>query len=260
MKSFLEFFRSMNEMSDTSARFQDEIDLSNHLKKHGLMRRDTKPAGPTGGNDFHIEHPTTGKKVRGKVIPSVRAEGELKKSVVTGKFGSVALRHDPKKGWHIPEKTQRNKPEFTKQVHAATVTSGGVTRSLLDHLNHHWGPPRKDVHLPGVTSDTTEDMSPAHAYMRDHNVHVVHIGDRGTFRAGHSETEDHHNTGLPELTGTGRFSVSSERKRTSEQQIAGTGMQINFKPHPKSVEKSDTDISTDEGAEKLKSNMRKKKK
>lgn len=259
MKSFLEFFRSMNE-SDTSARFQDEIDLSNHLKKHGLMRRDTKPAGPTGGNDFHIEHPTTGKKVRGKVIPSVRAEGELKKSVSAGKFGSVAVGYHPEKGWYIPEKTQKNKPEFTKQVHAATVTSGDgpnrVTRSLLDHLNHHWGPPRKDVHLPGVTSDTT-DMSPAHAYMRDHNVHVIHIGDRGTFRAGHSETKDPHNTGLPTLSGTGRFSVSNER---APRPGGLPNKQINFKPLPKSVENSHTDISTDKGAKQLKSNMRKKKK
>jgi hypothetical protein len=259
MKTFLEYFRSMNEMSDTSARFQDEKDLSNHLKKHGLMARDTKPAGSTGGNDFHIEQPTTGKKVRGKEIKSIRAEGELKHSVATGKFGSVALRYHPEKGWHIPEKTKKDKPEFTKQVQAAKVTSGGVTRSLLDHLNHHWGPSREGVNHPGVTSDPT-DMSPAHAYMHDHNVHVVHIGDRGTFRAGRSKTKDHHNTGLPKLTGTGRFSVSSERKRTPEQQRAGTGMQINFRPLPKSVEKSHTDISTDEGAKKLKSNMSKKKK
>jgi hypothetical protein len=37
-------------------------------------------------------------------------------------------------------------------------------------------------------------------------------------------------------------------------------MQIDFRPHSKSVEKSHTDISTDEGAKKLKSNMSKKKK
>jgi len=258
MKTFLEYIRSMNE-SDTSGAFDLERKFAQHLKDHGVMNKDTKEAGPTGGNDFHIEHPTTGKKVRGKVIKSIRAEGELKKSVATGKFGSVALRYNPEKGWHIPGKTQTDKPEFTKQVHAAKVTSGGVTRSLLDHLNHHWGPSKEGVNHPGVTSDTT-DMSPAHAYMQDHNVHVVHIGDRGTFRAGHSKTKDHHNTGLSELTGTGRFSVSSERKRTPEQQKAGTGMQINFRPHPNSVEKSHTDISTDEGVEKLKSNMSKKKK
>ena len=259
MKTFLEYIRRMNEMSDTSDAFKREKDLSDHLKKHGAMNKDTEAAGSTGGNDFHIEHPTTGKKMRGKEIKSIRAEGEMKKSVATGKFGSVALRYHPEKGWHIPEKTQKDKPEFTKQAHAAKVTSGGVTRSLLDHLNHHWGPSKEGVNHPGVTSDTT-DMSPAHAYMHDHNVHVVHIGDRGTFRAGHSKTKDHHNTGLPELTGTGRFSVSSERKRTSEQQKAGTGMQINFRPHPNSVKKSHTDISTDEGIKKVMSNMNKKKK
>ncbi len=259
MKTFLEYIRIVNE-SDTSDAFKRERDLSDHLKKHGAMDKDTAAAGSTGGNDFHIQHPTTGKKVAGKEIKSIRAEGEMKKSVGTGKFGSVAIRYHREKGWHIPESTQKTKPEFTKQVHAATVTGAdGVKRRLLHHLNHHWGPSKEGVNHPGVTSHTT-DMSPAHAYMHDHNVHVVHIGDRGTFRAGHSKDRDHHNTGLPTLSGTGRFTVSSERKRTPEQQRDGTGMQINFKPHAKSVEKSHTDISTDDGIKKVLSNMRKKKK
>jgi hypothetical protein len=259
MRTFLGYFQFINE-SDTSDAFKREKDLSDHLKKHGAMNKDTEAAGSTGGNDFHIEHPTTRKKVAGKEIKSIRVEGEMKKSVSTGKFGSVALRYHPQKGWHIPEKTQKDKPEFTKQVHDATVTGPDKKkRKLLNHLNHHWGPSKEGVNHPGVTSDTT-DMSPAHAYMHDHNVHVVHIGDRGTFRAGHSKDKDHHNTGLPILSGTGRFSVSSERKRTSEQQKAGTGMQINFRPHPNSVKKSHTDISTDEGIKKVMSNMSKRKK
>ena len=92
MRTFLGYLQFINE-SDTSDAFKREKDLSDHLKKHGAMNKDTEAAGSTGGNDFHIEHPTTRKKVAGKEIKSIRVEGEMKKSVSTGKFGSKSSKH-----------------------------------------------------------------------------------------------------------------------------------------------------------------------
>lgn len=253
MFSFLEYLKE----SDTSKASSRERSLHSHLQKHGLVDPGAKPAGFGGGQDVVITHPKTGKKVAGAERKYVG--GEVKDSVRGAKFGSVAIRYHSDKGWHIPDTTRKAKPRLSASIDKATVThTDGKTRPLLQHLNHVWGPSKVGKRLPGVTSDTT-DMHPAHSYMQDHDVHFVHIGDRGTFRAGHSSEKDHHNTGLPSLSGSGRFTVSTERKRTPEQEKAGTGMQINFRVHPKSVPNSHTDISTDEGAKKFRSNMMTKK-
>lgn len=254
----LSFSEYLKEMADTSRASARERSLHEHFQKHGLTNKDAKPAGFSSERDVVIDHPRTGEKVGG--VERKRVGGEVKDSVAGAKFGSVAIRHTKERGWHIPDKTREAKPELSAHIDKATVTDHkGVTRPLLQHLNHHWGPSKVGKKLPGVTSDTT-DMSPAHAYMRDHDVDFVHIGDRGTFRAGHSHKSDRHGTGLPELKGTGRFQVSTERKRTEKQERDGTGMQINFRVHPKSVPNSHIDASTDEGAKSLKSNLMKKKK
>lgn len=253
MFSFLEYLIE----SDTSRASSRERDLHHHLQKHGLVDAGAKPAGFSGGQDVVLTHPKTGKKVAGTQRKYVG--GEVKDSVKGAKFGSVAIRYHKDKGWHIPDSTREAKPKLSAAIDKATVThTDGKKRSLLHHLNHVWGPSKVGKKLPGVTSDTT-DMSPAHSYMQDHDVHFVHIGDRGTFKAGHSSEKDHHNTGLPTLTGTGRFTVSTERKRTPEQEKAGTGMQVNFRVHPKSVPHSNVDISTDNGAKTLKKNLMSKK-
>ena len=101
-------------------------------------------------------------------------------------------------------------------------------------------------------------MKPAHAYMKDHDVHIVHIHDRGTYRAGKSHRSDIHSTGLPVLKGTGHFQVSTERSGGGQNE-QGTGMQINFRAHPKSVEHSTHNISTKKGLHEVLDNMRKKK-
>jgi hypothetical protein len=251
MKTFLSYITEV----DTSHTFERETTLNNHLKSHGLVDKEETTAGSTGGQDFKITHPKTKKKVAGQEVPKIG--GEVKDNIKGAKLGSVAIRYHKDKGWHIPESTKKAKPELSAAIeNHEIVGSDGVKRKFFEHLNHHWGASEEGKHLPSVTTGPT-DMAPAHAYMRDHGVDIVHIGDRGTFRAGHSHKDDRHNSGLPVLSGQGKFTVSTERKRTPEQQRNGTGMQVNFRAIPKTVPHSDVDISTDEGAKKLKRNMSK---
>ena len=255
------FYKSKELRQAKTGGFEKEKEVHEHLKKHGLVNPERKPAGSSAvDKDVVIDHPTTGKEIKGKEVKKIDEKkpivGEIKERVSRAKFGSVSVRYNHKKGkWEIPEETRRKKPELARHVDRATVTDHtGTTRSLIDHLNHHWGRPQKGKKLASVVSDTT-DAGPAHAYLRDSGAHFLHIGDRGTYRAGHSQEHDHHGTGLPEFKGTGRFTVSTERARTEKQEEEGTGMQINFRMHPKSVQRSHIDIGTDEGAQTLKANL-----
>lgn len=247
MRSFINFIKE----SDTSHAFSLEEKLANHLKRHGAMDKSTKAAGSSGGHDFHILHPKTDEKVTGVFRKTIH--GESKKSISGAKLGSVAIRYHPEKGWHISEKTKKEKPNLSNQIEKSTVNG----LPIFKHLNKHWGKPKQGKVLKGFNSDHT-DMSPAHAYMKDHDVHLIHIHDRGTYRAGKSHRSDTHSTGLPVLKGTGHFQVSTERSGGGQNE-QGTGMQINFRAHPKSVEHSTHNISTKKGLHEVLSNMRNKK-
>ena len=246
MKSFLVF---VNE-SDTSHAFSLEEKLAKHLKRHGAMDKSVKAAGSSGGHDFHILHPNNQEKVGGVFRKTIH--GESKKSINGAKLGSVAVRYHPKKGWHISDDTKNKKPNLSSEIEKSTVN--GVP--LFKHLNKHWGKPGPGKVLSGFNTDHT-DMKPAHAYMKDHDVHIVHIHDRGTYRAGKSHRSDTHSTGLPVLKGTGHFQVSTERSGGGQNE-QGTGMQINFRAHPKSVEHSTHNISTKKGLHEVLDNMGKK--
>ena len=246
------------EMADTSRASQRERDLHKHLQKHGLTSPDRKSAGFSSERDVVIDHPRTKAEIGGKVRESIG--GEVKDSVAGGKFGSVALRYDKDKGWYIPDSTKKSKPKLCEHIENSTVTGhDDVKRKLMDHLNWHYGASEVGKHLRSVRSDKM-GMEIPNAYMQDHDVHFIHIGDRGTFRAGHSAKEDVHGTGLPPLEGHGQVVVTTERKRTEKQQADGTGMQASFRVSPKSVPQSDIDISTPEGAKKVHANLMRKKK
>lgn len=247
MKTFLSFLKE----SDTSHAFSLEEKLAKHLKKYGAMDKSVKSAGSSGGHDFHILHPTSKEKVGGMFKKTIH--GETKKSINGAKLGSVAIRYHPKKGWHISEDTKNKKPHLSAEIEKSTVD--GVP--LFKHMNKKWGKPAKGKILEGFKTDHT-DMKPAHAYMKDHDVHLIHIHDRGTFRSGKSHKTDVHSTGLPLLKGTGHFQISTERSGGGQNEN-GTGMQINFRAHPKSVEHSTHNISTKTGLFQILNNMKKKK-
>lgn len=225
--------------------FKAESSLVNKLKEIGLMKKDTEAAGSTGGNDFHIVKPngdTIGGEERDNINSEIQGESKID---LGAKFGSVFLSYSPEKKWHIPERNRIKKPEFTRAVESSTVNG----KPLLKHLNETWGDPSDERHLKNVSSDTTND-SPAQAYFQDHHVHVLHIHSHGTYRVGDSHLEDVHNTNLPSISGmSGRFTVGRERARG--------GVQISFRPHKKSLQKSSTDIMRDDDALRLKENIEK---
>jgi hypothetical protein len=257
------FYKAKELRNAKTAGFDLERQINDHLKRHGLVNPERNPAGSSAvDKDIVLDHPATNKEIHGKNVdkidPSHNIVGEIKERVSKAKFGSAFVRYNhASQKWELPAETRAKKPRFAKEIDKATVTDDkGVTRSLMDHINHHWGKPEVGKKLTSVVSNTT-DASPAHAYLHDSGAHFIHINDRGTFRAGQSEHNDHFGTELPVLKGTGRFTVSSERARTEKQEREGTRMQINFRMHPKSVEKSSVDIGTDEGAQTLKKSLEK---
>lgn len=230
--------------------FAAESATADILKKEGMMRQEAKPAGSTTGHDFHI---LTGnnKELGGEERENINHEiGGESKIGLGAKFGSRALKYHPEKGYHISDKIRKEKPHFAASIENATITVNGKKVNLLRHLNSHWGDPSGGKHLPSVTSDL-EDDAPAQAYFKDNDVHILHVGTHGTYRVGHSHNTDTHNTQLPTISGmTGRFVVGRDRR--------GGSIMISFRPHQKTLKKSDVDIVQNaEHRKKLKENISK---
>jgi len=220
---------------------EQESQLSEHLNKHGLMKG--KGAGFTGDNDFHLidKRGAREKKIGGTEGAKDAIQGEHKSDIKSTAFGQITLSRHPKTGnWHIDEKARAKRPEFAEHVERATVTHGGVKKRLLDHLNKKEPPGTSNK--SGFNSDTT-DARPAHAYMRDHGVDVAHIDTHGTYRAGAGEYKDTHKLGLPVLFGQGRFRVRQKTDNPNKRTVQFSLTKL---------DKSHTNIGTDEGAEKMK--------
>lgn len=240
----LSLFEYLKEMADTSRALSTETKLGEHLGNHGLIAPGSKTAGfSSKGKDVEIQHPGTKKNIA----------IEVKDNAKGAKLVSFALKwHKDKKRWDIPDDKRKSKPLAAAELDKAIITlKDGTKVRLLDHINKTYGKPKVGKHLGSIRSDNT-DMTPATAHNKDKGISILHIQDKGTFRI---DDEDIHGTGLPLPNGMGQWVVSTERSRTEQNQRLGTGMQINFRPVAKSIEKSPIDISTDEGAEALKNNM-----
>lgn len=213
-----------------------EQEFVQNLLGHGVMKPGSSGAGFTAGNDFHIYNRKTKKVHDGKVndefSENQESQGEAKESLKAD-FGQLTLSHDPSKGgWHISDAARNNRNEYAKQIENATITVDGKKKRLLDHINDTVPPPTKGkVTKAAIYSDPT-DLSPMHAYLRDHHVDLLHIGSHGTFRAGLSEKRDRTGTDLPVATGTGMFRVRGKHKTGN--------LMVAF--NPKSMEKSTLDI------------------
>jgi hypothetical protein len=229
---------------------EQESGLVNHLNGHGLMSGGG--AGSTAGNDFHLidKRGKTAKKISGSegVTTKESAVTGEHKSNLTAAFGQLTLTRHPKTGrWHISDKARQNRPEYAAAVENAHITVNGKKRKLLDHINNVQG---KDYVKPAgrataedISSDD-HDLSPAHAYMKDHHVDVVHLDSHGTYRAGLSQDKDRHKLGLPALEGTGRFRVRQKDR------VNDNARTVQFMI--RKLDKSHTHIGTDEGAKKMK--------
>ena len=225
----------------------NEATLINHLRdKHNLMKAGSTGAGSTGGNDFHLLDKRGNKE---KLIHGTEGiQGEHKSDIKSTAFGQIELHRHPKTGkWHIPDTSRVKRPEFASHVDNAEITVDGKKKKLLDHLNdtQHSGYkiPAGRTKAEDIHSDKTT-TSPAHAYMRDHHVDVVHLDSHGTYRAGNSETHDRHKLGLPSLEGEGRFRVRQKRDNENRRTVQFTINKLNHK--------SNVHIGTDEGANHIK--------
>lgn len=198
--------------------FEQEGLLAKRLSEHGLM--EGAGAGFTGGNDFHLidKRGATTKKIRGTEGHSTKEiQGEHKSDIRTTAFGQLTLTRHPKTGkWHISDDARARRPEYAEHIEKASITVDGKKRSLIDHLNKT--EPAGTVNKSGFYSNDT-DTSPAHAYMRDHHVDVIHIDSHGTYRAGNSELKDKHKLGLPVLHGEGRFRVRQKTENPNARTV-----------------------------------------
>jgi hypothetical protein len=226
-----------------------EASLVTHLNSHGLMHGEG--AGSTAGNDFHLVDKRGKKhsKISGSEGINTSSEsgihGEHKSDIKTTAFGQITLSRHPKTGkWQIDDKARAKRPEYAAHVEKATITVNGKKKKILDHLNET--EPHGTTNKSGFHSDETKDLEPAHSYMRDHHVDVVHIDSHGTFNAGHSSTTDRHKTGLPNMEGNGRFRVRQKTDNPNKRTVQFEIRKLN---------KSNVNIGTSEGASEMKKRL-----
>jgi hypothetical protein len=228
---------------------QQESVLVDHLNKHGLMSG--TGAGSGAGNDFHLLDKRTRqtKRIQGSEASAERALSGEHKANLTAAVGQLTLTRHPKTGeWHISDAARARRPEYARHVENATITNEeGKKVKLLDHLNKTQPPgytaPAGRTTAEDIHSDE-QDLGPAHAYMRDHDVDLVHFDSHGTYRAGRSERTDRQKLGLPVLKGTGRFRVRQKQVTNPNSRTVQFSI--------RRLEKSHTHIGTDEGATKIK--------
>lgn len=178
-----------------------ENSFIDHLKKHGLMEKDAQGAGSTAGTDFHVINKKKNIKHPGKVQAHV-FNGETKQDH-TAAMGQLTIQHHPDKGWHIPDKAREKRPEY-----AAEIEKSGI----LDHMNKHHPDPHKEESTASGRAKSLSfkhpNMNPAHAYLKDHHVDLLHIGGgKGTYSVG----EDKTGHGLPQISGKGKWTVREKQ-------------------------------------------------
>jgi hypothetical protein len=219
-----------------------ETNFLNRLKSHGLAPKEASGAGSTAGTDFPIINKK--KKVRhGGRVTGELLHGEAKAGV-NAAMGQLTIRHDSAKGgWHIPDEARAKRPEYAKEIEKA---------GILEHMNKHHDPDKNETKTTasGRAQSITmrhPSMEPADAYLRDHHVHVLHVGGAGTYRVGKTDVTGH---GLPKLEGEGKWTI---REKQAGNKKARTVM---FQPAgKKSLKKSHVDLENDQHLEAFKKTL-----
>lgn len=205
-----------------NAGIEHEDTFAKHLNRHGLMTG--RGGGSSERHDFHLENKNSGTKIHGET-----------KSSLSAAFGQATLSHTSERGWHFSDATKARFPHYTHAVENSTVTRGGVRKSLIGHINDTFGAPNKIKKSSENVYSDHSNLHPAHAYLRDHDVDVLHVGTHGTFRAGHSAVKDRTSLGLPVASGGGRFRVRQKDRN---------GLTVQF--NVSHLEKSPVDMSKSE--------------
>jgi hypothetical protein len=142
--------------------------------------------GCTGSNDFSI----------------FCFNGEVKRNLRAA-FGQASLHYN--NGWHISDKAREKFPLFAKSIEYAKCDNV----SLLEKVNSSFGPPEPKRVSTNIYSSLA-DLKPAHSYLKDHDVDILHIGSHGTFRGGLSFDKNRTPLDLPVATGAGLFRVRNK--------------------------------------------------
>ncbi len=176
--------------------------VENRMKKHGLMPQHLSGAGSSSGTDFVMEnrnkkilHPAT---VNGNLL-----NGEAKNGHKAN-MGQLTIHFHPKKGWHISDAARKLRPEYAKQIEKA---------GILKHLNKHHYYPEGEKRTASGRAETIivkhPNLEPAHSYLKDHHVHVLHVGGYGTYSVGDKDITGH---GLPQISGKGAWHIREKQK------------------------------------------------
>ena len=214
-----------NYENETFARFQ----------KHGLTPKDAKPAGSSGGTDVPIVNKKKQVVHGGKITSGEDIlHGEVKQGT-TAAFGQLTIHHDSKKGgWHIPDDARGRRPQY-----AAEIEKSGI----LKHMNKYQNPDKGQVEstASGRAKSITfkhPDLNPGEAYLKDHGVHVLHVGSGyGTYHVGDKDVTGH---GLPSISGTGKWTVRDKHRNPKTRTVM-------FQPDgSKGLNKSDVNLDKDD--------------
>ena len=210
------------------------------MKHHGLMDKDDKGAGSTGGTDFKIKNKKKGKFHAGSVTGGL-LNGETKNGV-TAAMGQLTIHHTKEKGWHIKDSQRAKRPEYAKHIEKA---------GILDHMNkNHPNPEKAETTESGRAKTTVikhPNLDPAEGYLHDHHVHVLQVGGHGTYKVGHHDETGH---GLPRISGKGQWRI---REKQAGNKSART---VAFHPDgKKGLNNSHVNLDHDEHMEKFKKTL-----
>lgn len=182
-----------------------ESDFIDKLKHHGLMDKNASGAGSTSGTDFtlinkkkHTEHPGIVHHHEGLL------NGETKQGI-TAAMGQLTIHHTKEKGWHIGDKAREKRPQYAEEIEKS---------GILEHMNKHHDPDKHGVESTSSGRAKTitmkhPDLEPGKAYLKDHHVHVLHVGGGyGTYSVGKKDPTGH---GLPEISGKGMWHIREKQ-------------------------------------------------
>ena len=202
------FYKPGAEANNAGLKYENDfIDI---LKKDNLMPQDAQGAGSTDGTDFVLLNRKTNEKNKGRVIDGEQLLNGETKNGVRGAMGQLTLVWDEKLKWHFTDEAQTRRPLYAKAIADA---------GIITHLNRVCPNPFEAEETASGRAKNitinTDNMNPAIAYLNDHHVDVLQIGDGfGTYRVGE---RDKTGCGLPALSGKGRWTIREKNagKKTS---------------------------------------------
>lgn len=192
--------------------FDFERHFNKHLKSNGLMSKNAKLVGYTHDTDFHIidkRHPTNESGTRFNKL-----NGELKNDHKAA-MGQLTIHHSKEKGWHVSDEAKARRPNYAKHVE----------KHIIPYMNEHHPDPKKQRKTESGRAESItvphKNMEPAHAYLKDHHVDILHVGHgKGTYAVG----KDKSGHGLPNISGKGLWTIRDKSN-------VPNARMVQFQPH-----------------------------